>query len=634
MRGRAGLLIIVASCAAIFLTACGGSKGGGAVHANGTVNGHHVKDLYGTLPQAGTPTGAGTITMGQINGDTPTYIFPIVPSANATDGTGLLVDQLYVPLFNLQVGGQLKINWATSGAEHPTFSDGDKRVTIRLRSGFNWSNGKPVSAQDVLFDIALLKAAVKQNPSDWDNYTPGLFPDNLARATAQGSRTVVLTFKRAYNPAYLIGDQLDFALTPLPSQVWNVTSAHGPHLTDWTKPAVARRIYDYLNKASSTLSTLASDPLWKTVDGPFHLTSFSTVNGSMSLQANPRYTLAGKVRYNTLKVESFTSTDSQLNALRTGSLDVGVVDFSQLGEVPALNHAGYNVFGYPNIGSFGFILNFHDATGHFDKIISQLYVRQALSHLIDEPAYIKGIFKGAASAAYGPLPSVPQTPYTPKTAGTPTYAYSIAAAAKLLKDHGWKVVPGGQSTCEKPGSGSGECGAGIPKGTPFKFQLQATPAGESESVPLESDAFASALKRVGIDATIGTKTFNFEISNYDDANSADKKYENDWGMANWGEYGTSPYPTGENIFNTVGTSNFGGYSDPTADRLVTASLYGHSAAAATATNSYLAKDVPMLFLPCADVLDAVSNKIGGTSDSFLAMTQDVFYPQYWYVKKS
>ncbi len=71
--------MIVAACAAILLTACGGSKGGRAVHANGTVNGHHVKDLYGTLPKSGTPTGGGTITMGQLNGDTPTYIFPIVP---------------------------------------------------------------------------------------------------------------------------------------------------------------------------------------------------------------------------------------------------------------------------------------------------------------------------------------------------------------------------------------------------------------------------------------------------------------------------------------------------------------------------------------------------------------------------
>jgi hypothetical protein len=26
-------------------------------------------------------------------------------------------------------------------------------------------------------------------------------------------------------------------------------------------------------------------------------------------------------------------------------------------------------------------------------------------------------------------------------------------------------------------------------------------------------------------------------------------------------------------------------------------------------------------------------KLGGTADAFLAMTQDVFYPQYWYPKQ-
>ncbi|HLI60185.1 MAG TPA: ABC transporter substrate-binding protein [Solirubrobacteraceae bacterium] len=632
MRSRAGVLPIAAACIALAVAACGG--GTKAVHANGRLHGHRVEDLYGNLPTAGTPTGAGTITMGQLNGDTPTYILPIVPSANATAGTQMLIDQLYVPLFNIQVGGEMKINWATSGAERPTFSDGDRRVTIRLRPGFDWSDGTPVSARDVLFDIALLKAAVRENASNWANYTPGLFPDNLRSATAQGARTVVLTFKRAYNPAYLIGDQLDFALFPLPSREWDVTSAHGPHVSDWSRPAVAKRIYDHLNKAASSLSTLATDPLWRTVDGPFQLASFNTTNGSFALRANPRYTLSGRVRYRTLRVESFTSTDSQLNALKAGSIDIGVVDFSQLGQVPTLRRAGYDVFGYPNIGSFGFILNFHDATDHFDRIISQLYARQALSHLVDEPAYITGIFKGAASAAYGPLPSVPRTPYTPKTAGTPAYPYSIMAAIKLLKAHGWRVVPNGQTTCARPGSGPGQCGPGIPRGTPFKFQLQTIPAGETASAPLESEAFASSLRAAGITATIGTKTFNFQIANYDDANPADRKYENDWGMANWGEYGTSPYPTGETIFNTTGSQNMGGYSSATADRLINASLYGHSASAATRTNSFLAKDVPMLFLPCADVLDAVSRRVGGTSDSFLAMTQDVWYPQYWYLKKS
>jgi peptide/nickel transport system substrate-binding protein len=104
-------------------------------------------------------------------------------------------------------------------------------------------------------------------------------------------------------------------------------------------------------------------------------------------------------------------------------------------------------------------------------------------------------------------------------------------------------------------------------------------------------------------------------------------------MANWGEYGTSPYPTEQTYFKTNGSSNMEAYSDPTADRLINAAIYGKHASAATKLADYLAKDLPVLFLPCADVIDAVSNRVGGTSDSFLAMTQDIFYPQYWYLRK-
>lgn len=292
------------------------------------------------------------------------------------------------------------------------------------------------------------------------------------------------------------------------------------------------------------------------------------------------------------------------------------------------------MFGYPNIGSFGFVLNYKDTTDDFDKVIAQLYVRQALAHLEDQPAYISGVFKNAAAAAYGPLPSLPKTPYTPASAGSPTYAYSPSAATSLLRAHGWKVVPGGQTTCVKPGTGAGECGAGIPRGTPIKFTLAVTPASETASIPLESEAFASAAKRVGIDIAITDKTFNYQIQNYNDGDPADKRYENDWGAANWGEFGTTAYPTENEIFNTGGVQNFGGYSDPTADRLIHRAIYGDRASAATTVATYLAKDVPMLFLPCADVIDAVSQRVGGTDDSFLAMTQDIFYPQYWYVKKS
>lgn len=596
---------------------------------------HHaasLKGLYGSLPTAGTPRHGGTITMGEIEGDTPTYIFPIIPGANGTDGTAFLTNQLWLPLYNLQVGGSMQVNFATSVALPPKFSDHDRRARIRLRQRARWSNGQPVSANDVLFDIALLKAAVKQSAANWESYVPGLIPDNIASARADGRRTVVLTFKRAYNPAFLLGNQLAYTLTPLPSAVWNVDRAGGPHL-NWRVPANAGRIYSYLSKQGGSLATFASNPLWKVVDGPFTLGSFNTTNSSFTLDANPHYTLTGSVRYHALDVETYTSADAELAAMRTGGVDVGTLDFSALGEAGALRSAGYAVYGYPNIGSFGINLNFKDRTDHFGAVASQLYARQALAHLEDQPGYIKGFLRGAASTAYGPLPTIPHTPFTPADAGTDPYPYSITKAARLLRAHGWKVVPGGQSTCVRPGAGAHACGAGIPKGTPFKFTLYSVPSSATASIPLESEAFASAAKRVGIEVTLETKTFNFLISNFNDANPADKHFENTWGATNWGEFGTSPYPTEDNIFNTGGTENVGGYSNKTADRLIHAAIFGGRPATATRLASYLERDVPMLFLPCADVIDAVSNKVGGTHDSWLAMTQDVFYPQYWYLKR-
>jgi peptide/nickel transport system substrate-binding protein len=200
-RRRLSALALLLTLAALLVSACGSSSQSNApaADAHGTVNGQAVTDLYGALPKGGTPTGSGTITMGQISGDTPTYVFPIIPDANATDGTGFLVDQLFIPLYNAQVGGVLKVNYATSAALPPRFSDGGRRVTIHIRPGYKWSDGSPVTSTDVLFDLALLRAATRQSAANWDQYTPGLLPDNVKTATAPNPSTLVLTFKRAYN---------------------------------------------------------------------------------------------------------------------------------------------------------------------------------------------------------------------------------------------------------------------------------------------------------------------------------------------------------------------------------------------------------------------------------------------------
>jgi peptide/nickel transport system substrate-binding protein len=121
----------------LLVSACG-SGSNAPVSSHGTIHGKVLDGLYGSLPKSGSASRGGTITMGQLTGDTPTYVFPITPGANATDGTAFMTSQLYVPLYNLQVGGSMQVNYATSLALPPKFSDGDRRVTITMRSGAVW----------------------------------------------------------------------------------------------------------------------------------------------------------------------------------------------------------------------------------------------------------------------------------------------------------------------------------------------------------------------------------------------------------------------------------------------------------------------------------------------------------------
>jgi peptide/nickel transport system substrate-binding protein len=231
------------------------------------------------------------------------------------------------------------------------------------------------------------------------------------------------------------------------------------------------------------------------------------------------------------------------------------------------------------------------------------------------------------------VPSVPKTPYTPSDAVHTPYPFSLSAAASLLRSHGWKVVPNGQTTCAKAGTGPGACGAGIPAGTPFKFTWYYIPAAESPSIGLESESLASEAKQVGIDIELQTKTFNFLFSTYNDANPADSKYTNDWGVENFGGFTDDYYPTTFSIFNTGGDYNQGAYNSAMADALIDHSLFSSNPKAVTSEASFLTKDVPILFMPNSDYIYAVSKSVGGTASSWLALTQFSLLPQDWYLTK-
>ena len=149
-----------------------------------------------------------------------------------------------------------------------------------------------------------------------------------------------------------------------------------------------------------------------------------------------------------------------------------------------------------------------------------------------------------------------------------------ATAVSLLKAHGWKVVPGGSTTCQKAGTASNECGAGIPVGTPISFVWANLPQSESTTGGLESEAVSSEAKSAaGITITLVTKTFNFLTANYNNQNPAATKYTNDWGVNNYGGIYQDYYPTQQGITAPENAGlNLGAYSDPTANTLVEQSV--------------------------------------------------------------
>ncbi len=587
-----------------------------------------IPDLYGSLPPVGGKAkSGGVVTVGQISGTQPNWIFPIVPAANSSVYN--LYDfenYLYVPLYWGTQGTVPKINPAIGLGGLPTYTNGGKTVTFSLKKGYTWTNGAPVDANDILFFIDILRAAIKESAANFGNYTPGFIPDDIASAKAIGQYTVQLQLTKAYNTGFFTNNELSL-LVPMPSTAWNIASAGGPHL-NYAVPANATAIYNYLDAQAKDLSTYGSNPLWQITDGPFKITSYTAATGAFTMVPNPKFA-GGVPKISKLEGVTFTSVQAEFNQLLAGNLTVGGVDQSLLPQVSRLK-SKYNVFGLPDFGFQAAFYNFKNPVNHWGSVISQLYIRQVFAHLEDQVAYVKGLYKGAGVPDYGSVGVAPVSPFTPNNAKTDPYPYSISTAAKILKAHGWTVKPNGATFCAKPGTGSSECGAGIPKGTkisPSFFYSNSPPVFAEQA-----QALAAAARQVGINFQLTAKTFNFLVSNYSVAGAPANNSK--WDINDFGGFSAADYPTTNNIFNTGGSFNFGGFNNSAINNAINNSVYGKNALAVKTEAALITKLQPVLFTPAADFIYAVSKSLSASNENALSsLTQFQGVPQDWYFTK-
>ena len=122
-----------------------------------------------------------------------------------------------------------------------------------------------------------------------------------------------------------------------------------------------------------------------------------------------------------------------------------------------------------------------------------------------------------------------------------------------------------------------------------------------------------------VDVVLKSDTSNHVIAIANDPGSP--KTINDWSMAAYGGFVDATYPTTFGIFSTGGSFNGGFWSDPTADKLISASVTGGNPAAVKAEASYITQQQPSLFQPNYDWVTVWKDNVSGQPAAIKAMTQ-------------
>ncbi|MEV0779930.1 ABC transporter substrate-binding protein [Streptomyces sp. NPDC050428] len=251
--------------------------------------------------------------------------------------------------------------------------------TVRLREGACYSDGSPVTVEDV---ATALRLYGKVNGS----FLLGLFPE-MPTVEKTGARTFLLHTRK-----------------PVPVLDRLMANIH-------VTPAAA-------NRPEELQSGLGS--------GPYRVLKANSGAGEYTLGRNPKY-WGTPARIETVRVRFVPEESSRVVALRSGELDV--VDTltpdsaEQLTGLP-----GVRVEETSGVRMCQLFYNFRKPAGH---PLADPRVRQALTYAIDGRALVDDVLSGLAEAARGVVPlaldgAVP----------TGSYTYDPGKARALLKSLG------------------------------------------------------------------------------------------------------------------------------------------------------------------------------------------------------
>jgi peptide/nickel transport system substrate-binding protein len=328
-------------------------------------------------------------------------------------------------------------------AESWEISDDQKRIVFTLRENLKWSDGEPLTADDVIFtyrDIIANPAI----PTDWKDTLKvgerGIFP----RVNKIDDRRVEFLLPEPFAP---------FLST--------TTGGASNQVGILPKHALSKYITTKDSEGKPQFLSVwgtSTDPSQVIVNGPYKIESY-TPGQRVVFQRNPYYwrkdSQGNQLPYIERVVwQIIESTDTSVLQFRSGGLDSIEVlpeNFSLLKrEEKRGRFTVYN--GGPRFTQTFISFNLNKGRRESGKYVvdpmksrwfNTLEFRQAIAHAIDRQTMLNNAFRGVGMIQNSPI--FPQSPYylSPEQ-GLKTYEYNQDKARELLLNAGFKYNAKGQ----------------------------------------------------------------------------------------------------------------------------------------------------------------------------------------------
>lgn len=282
-----------------------------------------------------------------------------------------------------------------------TVSDDGLVYTITMKDGLKWSDGEPLTADDVKFSIeTVLKAAAVngiyttafnkiQGAEEWKDGTA----DSLAGLAVEGN-TITITLTEAYGSFIPVLAQ--FAIYPQHC-LKDVDPLEIHNNIYWEKPVTS---------------------------GMYYVTELSAGNYYM-LEVNPHYEgTAPKIQKIQVNFVANYVTEAQANRLdfyNTNATD-------QINEISKLS--AYTQYPVDIMFYRYFVCNIQDQDGNVNEVIGDPRVREAILYAIDRKTLADSLFPGLAELCNTGVPAALDAYDTSAN----TYEYNPEKAKELLKE--------------------------------------------------------------------------------------------------------------------------------------------------------------------------------------------------------